>query len=175
MKKIYRWLCKAENVACGVGFVFLIAFVFLSAILRFFKLSMSWNIDMAMLLLAWTAFLGADIAWRSGQIIGVDIITRSLPKSLRHFIELIVYIIILGALGIMFIFGARLAWSERVAKYQSMPIPYSLVTLSLVVASFSMVFSTIQKIRRVLLEMMERIPISVEEGSFGDSEKHGKE
>ena len=153
MKKLYRWYCKAEEVVCGVGFVFLIAFVFLSALLRFFRFSMSWNIDLAMLLLAWTAFLGADIAWRGGQIIGVDILTRSLPVPLQRLIELAIYIIILAALIIMFVFGARLAWSERVSTYQSMPIPYSLVTLSLVLASFSMVFTTIQKIRRVVLQI----------------------
>lgn len=153
MGKIYRWYCKAEEVVCGVGFVFLIGFVFMSAILRFFRFSMSWNIDLAMLLLAWTAFLGADIAWRSGQIIGVDILTRTFPAPVRRIIELVIYLIVLAALVMMFVFGARLAWSERVSTYQSMPIPYSLVTISLVVASLSMVFTTIQKIRRVFREM----------------------
>lgn len=160
MRKLYRWYCKAEEMACGAGFVVLVLFVFLSAILRFFRFSMSWNIDMAMLLLAWTAFIGADVAWRGGQIIGVDILTRALPVTIRRIIELIVYLIVLAALVIMFVFGARLAWSERVATYQSMPIPYSLVTISLVVASLSMVFTTIQKIRRVVLLMAGKNPRS---------------
>jgi len=150
MKKVYSWFCKAEEILCGTGFVFLVFFVFLSAILRLFRFSMSWNIDLAMLLLAWTAFLGADIAWRSGQISGVDIITRTLPLKVRRLIELAVYLIILAALVVIFIYGARLAWSERVSKFQSIPIPYSLVTMSLVVASFSMVFSTVQKIGRAV-------------------------
>ncbi len=151
MRKMYRWFCKAEEFACGVGFVFLIAFIFLSALLRLFKFSMSWSIDLAMLLLAWTAFLGADVAWRSGQIIGVDIVTRRLPKTLQRAVELAVYCIILVTLVIMVIFGVRLAWSERVRTYQSMPIPYSLVTFSLIIASFSMIFSTILKIRQVVI------------------------
>lgn len=151
MRKMYRWFCKAEEFVCGVGFVFLIAFIFLSALLRLFKFSMSWSIDLAMLLLAWTAFLGADVAWRSGQIIGVDIVTRRLPKTLQRAVELAVYCIILVTLVIMVIFGVRLAWSERVRTYQSMPIPYSLVTLSLIIASFSMIFSTILKIRQVVI------------------------
>ena len=119
MKKLYHWYCKAEEVVCGVGFVFLILFVFLSAILRFLKFSMSWNIDLAMLLLAWTAFLGADIAWRGGQIIGVDILTRNLPKPVQRIIQLVIYFIILAALVIMVVFGLRLAWTERLATYQS--------------------------------------------------------
>ncbi|ORC34131.1 ABC transporter substrate-binding protein [Marispirochaeta aestuarii] len=153
MNKLFSWLDKAEKVVCGTGFVFLIAFVFLSAFLRFFRVSMSWNIDLAMLLLAWTAFLGADVAWRSGQIIGVDILTRTFPEKLQRLIELVVYLIILTALGFMFVYSLRLAWTERIARYQSMPIPYSLVILSLAVASLSMIFSTLQKIRRVSLQL----------------------
>lgn len=153
MKKVYSWFCRAEEVICGTGFAFLVFFVFLSAILRLFRFSMSWNIDLAMLLLAWTAFLGADIAWRSGQITGVDLVTRTLPPKLRQLIELAVYVVILAVLVVICIFGARLAWSERISKFQSIPIPYSLVTMSLVVASFSMVFTTIQKIGRAVIEI----------------------
>ncbi|MDD3981382.1 MAG: TRAP transporter small permease subunit [Spirochaetia bacterium] len=156
MRKIYQWFCKVEEIVCGLGFGFLIFFIFISAVLRLFKLSMSWYIDLAMLCLAWTAFLGADIAWRHGQIIGVDIVTRRLPEKIRWTVELVVLVIIAATLVVMVIFGARLAWTERVSRYQSMPIPLALVTLSLVVASFSMVFSTIQKIRRLVLQMRGR-------------------
>jgi TRAP-type C4-dicarboxylate transport system permease small subunit len=161
MRKIYAWVCKAEEAACGVGFAFLIFFIFISAILRLFKLSMSWYIDLAMLCLAWTAFLGADVAWRKGQILGVDILTRKLPPALQRVIELIVLIIILSTLVVIVIFGSKLAWTDRVSRYQSMPLPLALVTLSLVVASFSMIFSTIQKITRVILQMAGKARTSV--------------
>lgn len=151
MRNLYRSLCKAEVVICGIGFIFLVGFVFLSAILRFFRISMSWNIDLAMFLLAWTAFLGADIAWRSGQLVGIDIVTRRLPQGLRKIIALVIYFIILVALVIIIIFGISLAVTERLRTYQSIPIPYSLVTLSIVVTALSMIFSTILKIRRGIL------------------------
>ncbi|MDR2741479.1 MAG: TRAP transporter small permease subunit [Treponema sp.] len=151
MRKIYRALCNAEVTVCGIGFIFLVAFVFLSAILRFFRVSMSWNIDLAMFLLAWTAFLGADIAWRSGQLVGVDIVTRRFPRKLQKIAAVFLYIIILCALVVIIVFGIRLAVTERLRKYQSIPIPYSLVTLSIVVAALSMVLSTILKIRRCIL------------------------
>jgi TRAP-type C4-dicarboxylate transport system permease small subunit len=150
MRKLYHALCKAEAAACGAGFVFLVAFVFLSAILRFFRISMSWNIDLAMLLLAWTAFLGADIAWRSGQLVGIDIVTRQLPKKAQNIIQILIYLIVLCALVLIVVFGARLAWSERIRTYQSIPIPYSLVTVSLILASLSMICSTIIKIKRCI-------------------------
>jgi TRAP-type C4-dicarboxylate transport system permease small subunit len=152
MRKIYNALCKAEIFGVGVAFMCLVVFVFLSAILRLFRVSLAWNIDMAMLLLAWTAFLGADIAWREGQLVGVDIVTRSLPKTLQKIIAILVYLVILIMVAVVMVFGARLAWVERVRTYQSMPIPYSLVTLSLVCAGFSMIISTVLKIKKAILE-----------------------
>jgi TRAP-type C4-dicarboxylate transport system permease small subunit len=151
MRKAYHALCRAEVFICGVGFLFLVAFIFMSAILRFFRISMSWNIDLAMFLLAWTAFLGADIAWRSGQLVGVDIVTRQFPKKVQKIVTILLYFIILGALVLIVIFGTSLAIIERLRTYQSIPIPYSLVTFSIVVASLSMILSTIFKIRRAIL------------------------
>lgn len=147
MKKIYEYFCKAETAFCFVGFIFLVILVFASAILRFLRISMSWNIDLAMLLLAWTAFLGADIAWRNGQLIGIDIVTRFFPKKVQKIILILVYAIILATTIIICIYGARLVWVERLRTYQSMPIPYSLVSLSLVVSTFSMSISTVVKIK----------------------------
>jgi TRAP-type C4-dicarboxylate transport system permease small subunit len=151
MRKVYRFLCKAEVLICGIGFMFLVAFVFLSAILRFFRVSMSWNIDLAMFLLAWTAFLGADIAWRSGQLVGIDLLTRHLPRSLQKIIELLLYVIVIGALVLITVFGIKLAVAERLRMYQSIPVPYSLVTLSIVVTALSMIVSTVLKIRRSII------------------------
>ena len=93
MKKILKILDRIEKVVCGAGFILLVLLVFMSAILRFLRISMSWNIDLAMLLLAWTSFLGADIAWRSGQLIGIDILTRHLPPVVQKILSLIIYVI----------------------------------------------------------------------------------
>ena len=151
MKKILKYLDFAEKIICGVGFILLILLVFSSAILRFFRISMSWNIDLAMLLLAWTSFLGADIAWRSGQLIGIDVLTRHFPKTIQKILTLIIYVIIFFLTCVICVYGIRLVWVERLRTYQSMPIPYSVVTLSLVVATFSMSISTIGKIKNVII------------------------
>jgi TRAP-type C4-dicarboxylate transport system permease small subunit len=151
IRKLYHAICKLEVIICGAGFILLVALVFLSAILRFFRVSQAWNIDMALFLLSWTAFLGADIAWRSGRLVGVDIVTTRFPQVLQKIVEVVIYIVIFAALVIIVVFGIRLAWTDRIRKFQSMPMPYSLVTLSLVAAAFSMSISTILKIRRCIL------------------------
>ena len=151
MKKILKYLDLTEKVICGTGFVILVLLVFFSAILRFFRVSMSWNIDLAMLFLAWTSFLGADIAWRSGQLIGIDILTRHLPAVVQKILSLIILVIIFFLTCVICVYGARLVWVERLRMYQSIPVPYSVVTMSLVVATFSMYLSTIGKIKKVFL------------------------
>ena len=150
MRKLYNTLCKVEIAFCGAGFILLVSMVFLSAILRAFRFSMAWNIDMALLLLAWTAFLGADIAWREGRLVGIDLVTRRLPHIPQKIVELIVYFAILIVLVLIVIFGIQLSMTERLRRFQSLPIPYSLVTLSLVTAAFSMLISTIIKIKRCI-------------------------
>jgi TRAP-type C4-dicarboxylate transport system permease small subunit len=152
IRNVYKYFCKVEVVLCCIGFLGLVSMVFLSAFLRFFRVSMAWNIDMAMLLLAWTAFLGADIAYRSGRFVGVDIVVRNLPKKMQLIIQIIVYLVILAALVIIVYFGFNLAYFDRLRRFQSLPIPFSIVTLSIVIASASMVISTIIKIKdRVFL------------------------
>ncbi|WP_191016684.1 TRAP transporter small permease [Treponema zioleckii] len=146
MKKLYEYFCKVETAICGVGFIFLVVLIFGSAILRFCRMSMAWNTDLAMLFLPWCSFLGADIAWRSGQLIGIDIITRYFPKNLQKVITMLVYAIVFVASVIICIYGIKLSWVERVRTFQSLPIPYSLVHISLVVATFSMSISTVIKI-----------------------------
>jgi len=150
MRKLYHALCKFEVIACSVGFILLIAMVFLAAILRFLRFSVSWNIDLALFLLAWTAFLGADIAWRSGKLIGIDLFTRRLPPLIKKIIQFIIYIIILCVLVTIVIYGSRLAWLERARKYQSIPIPFSLMTMSLITACFCMSVTTVIKIKNLL-------------------------
>ena len=44
-----HYLDLAEKAVCGGGFILLVLLVFMSAILRFLRVSMSWNIDLAML------------------------------------------------------------------------------------------------------------------------------
>ena len=155
MQKLYKALCRIELVLCGTGFILMILVVLLSAILRFFRLSMSWNIDVALILMAWTAFLGADIAWRDGSLFGIDIITRRLPPIAQKLVELFIYIIVLCALIIIIISGSKLAWMEKLRKYQSIPIPFSFVIMSLATAAFFMSFSTLLKIKRCIMSFRQ--------------------
>ncbi|GHU25825.1 hypothetical protein FACS1894164_15950 [Spirochaetia bacterium] len=65
---------------------------------------------------------------------------------------------LLIALGIIAYFGTRLAILERLRTFQSMPIPFSVVTASIVFTAASMIISTIIKIKRILVGFDDSAP-----------------
>jgi TRAP-type C4-dicarboxylate transport system permease small subunit len=148
MKRVYAYYCKAEEIVTGIGFIAIVALVFSSAIARGLKNPIQWTVDISQLLLAWVSFLGADIAWRYSQILGLDLFTRKLPARLRKIIELAVLIIIFIALIIFIKFGLDLARANWKRTMQVVRMSYGFVTLSLPVVSVSFAVSTIVKIVR---------------------------
>ncbi|MDR2842002.1 MAG: TRAP transporter small permease subunit [Spirochaetaceae bacterium] len=151
MRKIYKALCKTEEIICGTFFVAIVILVFMSAVLRLFLISWSWNMDAAMLLLAWASFLGADCAFRYGQMVGIDLVTRQFPQKVQNIIAIAVLIIILAGLCLFAYFGIKLVLSDRHRSYSSLPISFSWATLSLPFAALSMILTTILKIRVCIL------------------------
>jgi TRAP-type C4-dicarboxylate transport system permease small subunit len=146
MKKIYQYYCKGEVFVCAVGFMSIVVLVFVSAIARSLRNPIQWTVDISQLLLAWVSFLGADVAWRHGQILGLDLITKHLPPRIRKISELLVLLVILTALIVFIIYGIQLAMSNWKRAMQVVRMSYSFVTLSLPVAAISMSVSTIIKI-----------------------------
>jgi TRAP-type C4-dicarboxylate transport system permease small subunit len=146
MKKIYQYYCKFEVFICSVGFFSIVVLVFVSAISRGLKYPIQWTVDISQLLLAWVSFLGADVAWRHGQILGLDLITKNFPLKMRRLVELTVLLVILVALIIFILYGIQLAKSNWKRAMQVVRMSYSIVTLSLPIASVSMSVSTMIKI-----------------------------
>ena len=88
MKKIYDLLCKLETIICGIFLILVVILVFLSALTRKFNIPMQKSLDVAQLLFAWLAFIGADIALRQEKLVGVDIFTSKMSKRQMEFVEL---------------------------------------------------------------------------------------
>ena len=146
MKKLYGYYCKVEDAICGAGFISIVILVFVSAIARGLKHPLQWSIDISQLLLAWVSFMGADVAWRYGQLLGIDLLTKHLPRKIQKIIELAILLLILITLIIFIIYGSMLAKSNWKRSMQVVRMSYSFVTLSLPVVSISMSISTILKI-----------------------------
>ena len=143
MKKIYRAFCEIEETLCNIGFGAMIALVFISAIARNLKHPLAWSIDVAQLMLCWTTLIGADIAFRHGKFLGLDLLTRHFPMKVQRLIQLFNDVLILIALVIFVIYGYRLSIESWSRSFQTLTISYSWVTIALPVMSTIMSVSVV--------------------------------
>ncbi len=150
MKKIYAKFCKAEEIICGTFFSLIVALTLFGAAMRWAKMGLPWIDDIAKLLFSWTAFLGADIGMRYSRLVGVDILTSRLPAKLQKIFQLISFALIITILVIFVHYGFNLAISNSGRFFQTLPISYSAVTISLPVTSVLMIITASVKIGKIL-------------------------
>ncbi len=167
MLKIYRGFCKVEEVITSIAFVSIIALIFSAAIFRAFSHPLVWADDIARFLFSWTAFLGADIALRHSRLVGVDMLVNKLPPKARKLTEIIVYSIMVFILIAFVYYGTQLSIKNWDRDFQTLSfMSYSMVTLSLPVASLLMIISASTKLVRVIVnfkndgyEVKQDIPV----------------
>lgn len=146
MKKLYRAFCNVEELICGGILCAIVALAFMTAVGRCINHPISWTVEMCQFLLSWLAFLGADLALRSGSILGVDIIMRRTPKKAQAIVKIITNLIILAMLFMFIKYGINLCKSNYKRSFKTMGISYSWATASLPVASALMSITTISEI-----------------------------
>ena len=69
-----------------------------------------WTEEVQMLLLVWSVFSGASIAFRERGHIAIDLLTNALPKKVQEVIEVIVWILVM--ISICMIFKLELATGQ---------------------------------------------------------------
>jgi TRAP-type C4-dicarboxylate transport system permease small subunit len=151
MKKFYDTYCRWEEVITGIIFVMIVALVFLAAFFRLFDRPIVWANDIAKLLFAWAALLGADVAMRYSRLVGVDFLVKKLPLRTAKFLRIFVFAIIIALLSSFVYFGVGLSISSYDRSFQTLSfLSYSLVTASLPVTSVLMILTASIKISRII-------------------------
>ncbi len=153
LSKFYKAVCKIETIICSAAFISIVALVLTAAIFRAIERPIQWSIDAAQLLFAWAAFLGADIAIRNKSLVGVGIFTSKLKINTQIKIRTICNIIIVFVLIALIVYGFQLSLSNWKRSFQTLPVSYGFVTLSLPISSIFMVFSTIGNIKQDIAEL----------------------
>lgn len=149
MKNVYRIYCCAEEIVCGFMFFSIVVLVFSSAFLRYVDRPLIWADDIAKLFFAWTAFLGADVAMRRCRLVGVDIIVIRLTPKLQKIAQLIGNVIIAIALFAFVHYGIKLSITSWERYFQTIPVSYSFITMSLPVGALCMLLTTVIKLFKV--------------------------
>lgn len=141
MKKIYRGFCWIEETICAIGFLTMIALVFLSAVARTAGHPLAWSIDVSQLLLCWVTLIGADIAFRKKKILGLDLFTSRFPIPVQRVLEIAMDVIIAIALCIFIRYGTRLSFDSWKRTFQTLKLSYSYITMALPIMSALMLVS----------------------------------
>lgn len=152
MKKLYKIYCKTEIALAAAGFFAIIVLTFGNAVLRLFNHPIVANDEICSLLFAWVSFMGADIALLSNRLVGMDILTMNLPIRIQKILQLIVYIIMMVIMGMFVYQGTGLAKLNWARVFNSLPMSYGWVTLSLAVCGLMMIISLVIKAAVVIKE-----------------------
>jgi TRAP-type C4-dicarboxylate transport system permease small subunit len=142
---IDEWIYKLEIKVSEILLGFIVLFVFAAALLRWFGKPRVWSVDLAQLLFVWICFIGADIAMRKDRHIGVDLVTNLLPVRMRTALGLLSCILAMVFLGLVAVYGARLAVVNAERRFSGMSMSYSWATSSAPVGCLLMIRTLAQK------------------------------
>jgi TRAP-type C4-dicarboxylate transport system permease small subunit len=149
-QKGYRIYCRIEELIVGACFTTIVGLTFLNAILRIFNRPIITADDICLLLFAWAALLGADVALRYSRLVGMDILVSHFPAKWQKFFQILVYMILVGAAILFIRSGFALATKNWKRSFNSLTISYGWVTLSFPVACILMGFTSVLKIIKVV-------------------------
>jgi TRAP-type C4-dicarboxylate transport system permease small subunit len=129
----------------------MVVLIFGAAVGRLLGSPINWAVDMATCAFAWACFFCADIAWRRGKLMSVDVLTARLSERAQRYCRLLNYCILIAFLLYLAPAGLWLSWVSRARAFQGVPqVSYSWVTLSLPVGAMLLLITTILKLRAEL-------------------------
>jgi TRAP-type C4-dicarboxylate transport system permease small subunit len=151
--KFYEWLGTVEMRIAKICVVVLSALVLLSAIARTAGHPMSWTVDMATFLFAWSVFLGADAAMRKNMLVSIDLVVCRFPQKMQWYIKILNNILIGIFLIGMVIFGLMLSYTTYFRTFSGLPwLSYTWVTISVPLGCLLMLMTDFRQTRKLIRE-----------------------
>jgi TRAP-type C4-dicarboxylate transport system permease small subunit len=148
VKKLYERAMAAEAAVAATLLVLMVLLIFLGGVLRMAGHPINWSTDFATAFFAWATFLCADVAWRRGSLMSIELVTRRLPARLQSACRLVNCLLIGLFLLYAIWLGTWLSWISRERSFQGIPeISYSWVTMSMPVGALLLLVTTIRKAR----------------------------
>ena len=141
VKKIYARFCWLEQQIAMVLLAAITVLVFVSALTRTFGYPINWAQDAALIMFAWLAFIGGDIALHSTGLIGIDLIVRRFPKVFQKGIDILFKIVMLVFLAVLVIYGYQYVLTGYKRLITTLNVSYAFVTASVPVGAVLMIIS----------------------------------
>lgn len=111
--------------------------VLLAALQVFFRYvvgaSLSWSEEALRYLMIWLASLGIGLAYSRGEMIGMELLTNSLPRSVSTAVGIIGRLLILTMMLAIVWYGWNFAWKTRAGTATAIPISMFWIHISIAV------------------------------------------
>ena len=145
-----RHLARVEELISRVLLALLVLLVFVPAVSRTFNRPIIWSIEIAQLLFAWLAFLGANQAMRAGAHIGVDVLTRNLPPRIRQAVALFNLGLIAAFLAALLWYGVELTFVSVDRRFMTTNLSFAFATVAAPLGAALLLFTTLGRLTAVL-------------------------
>ena len=145
-----RHLARVEELISRALLALLVLLVFVPAVTRTFNRPVIWSIEIAQLLFAWLAFLGANQAMRAGAHIGVDVLTRHLPPRLRKAVALFNLGLIAAFLAALLWYGIELTFVSVDRRFMTTNLSFAFATVAAPLGAALLLLTTTGRIAAVL-------------------------
>ena len=149
MTRFYAALVRWEARIAGSFLLLMVVLIFTGGAARLAGHPQNWTTDAATCLFAWACFLCADIAWRRGSLMSIELVVERLQPGARRAVAYANYAIIVAFLLYGIVGGVYLSWVSRARSFQGIPeISYSWVTMAMPVGCLLLLVTTLLKMKR---------------------------
>lgn len=114
LRKLAKGIHLSYEVFVMIILTFMILSVFVNVLTRYvLNYSIGWVDESSRFLFIWLVFLGAVLAYGQNEHIGLDFFLEYVPVKCRRLIVIVAHILVLAVLGVMTIYGYRVALRAR--------------------------------------------------------------
>jgi len=158
LKKVYKWICKLEELIAGAFLSVIMMVIFATGVGRSLGHPLNWGIDLSTFLFAWAAFFAADVALRKNRHVNVKFLVNKLPDKIQYYLAMINYLIIAIFLGYLIRYGFIQTFQTRFRCFQGIPgFSYAWCTLSVPIGSLLLLITTLIKMRQLFINEKAKI------------------
>ena len=125
LERISRGVDALASAICAVFFGAMTAAVLTGVFFRYILNSpLSWTEEVSRYLMIWGASVGISLGIRAEEHVGLTILLDSIKsRAVRMVFHTVIFILVLGFLGILFLYSVRMALDARYMQTQALGVP----------------------------------------------------
>lgn len=145
LERISRAVDVLVSAICAVFFGAMTTAVLTGVFFRYILNSpLSWTEEVSRYLMIWGASIGVSLGIRSDEHVGLTVLLDSVKsRAVRMVFHTVIFLLILGFLGILFLYSIQMALDARYMQTQALGVPmyvaYAAIPVSSVLAALQLV------------------------------------